>query len=67
MQIVFMAGAMTKNLPSHNFKWMDRNQKLENWREISCFLEVDLEYPDELHILHNDYPLSARENKNKWS
>ena len=22
------------------------------------FLEVDLEYPDELHELHNDYPLA---------
>ena len=21
-------------------------------------LKVDLEYPDELHIVHNDYPLS---------
>ena len=21
-------------------------------------LEVDLEYPDELHVLHNDYPLT---------
>ena len=24
---------------------------------IGCFLEVDLDYPDELHNLHNDYPL----------
>ena len=27
---------------------------------IGHFLEVDLKYPDELHELHNDYPL-ARE------
>ena len=26
--------------------------------EIGYFLEVDLEYPDELHELHNDYPLA---------
>ena len=26
--------------------------------EIRYFLEVDLEYPDELHELHNDYPLA---------
>ena len=26
--------------------------------EIEYFLEVDLEYPDELHELHNDYPLA---------
>ena len=26
-------------------------------------LEVDLEYPEELHELHNDYPLAAEEMK----
>ena len=26
-------------------------------------LEVDLEYPDELHVLHNDYPLAAEKLK----
>ena len=25
---------------------------------MGYFLEVDLEYPDELHKLHNDYPLA---------
>ena len=24
------------------------------------FLEVDLNYPDELHELHNDYPLAPK-------
>ena len=26
--------------------------------EIGYFFKVDLEYPDELHELHNDYPLA---------
>ena len=30
----------------------------ENWRNIPCILEVDLEYPKNLHDLHNDYPLA---------
>ena len=25
---------------------------------IGCILEADLEYPDELHDVHNDYPLA---------
>ena len=27
---------------------------------IVYFLKFDLEYPDELHELHNDYPLAPR-------
>ena len=45
------------------FKWLENvdgfdvnsvNEKIP----IGYFLEVDLEYPDELHELHNDYPLA---------
>ena len=32
--------------------------ELNNWENYSCILEVDLEYPKELHDLHNDYPLA---------
>jgi hypothetical protein len=27
-------------------------------KQGSCFVKVDLEYPKELHDLHNDYPLA---------
>ena len=57
--------AMLQKLPTHNFKWMT-NQEIENifnnqivqvWEKTPCILEVDLEYPEELHDRHNDYPL----------
>ena len=52
--------AMSKPLPTHGFKWMGPNE-LENWRKYSCILEVDLEYPKNLHDLHNDYPLAPEQ------
>ena len=30
---------------------------------MSCFLEVDVEYPEDLHDLHNDYPLATERVK----
>ena len=49
--------AMSMKLPTHGFKWMN-DKELLVWRKIPCILEVDLEYPNELHDLHNDYPLA---------
>ena len=34
--------------------------EFENWRNIPCILEVDLEYPQNLHDLHNDYLLAPK-------
>ena len=48
---------MCKPLPTSNFKWMDDGE-LMSWKKHTCILEVDLEYPKELHDLHNDYPLA---------
>ena len=48
---------MCKNLPTHGFEWMG-NDELNDWRSTPCILEVDLQYPRELHDLHNDYPLA---------
>ena len=34
------------------------DNELDDWENMSCILEVDLEYPEPLHNLHNDYPLA---------
>ena len=54
--------AMNKPLPTHGLKWMELSE-LENWRNYSCILEVDLEYPKSLHDLHSDYPLAPEQMK----
>ena len=54
--------AMSKELPTSAFKWMTDNE-LDDWKHLSCYLEVDLEYPEDLHGLHNDYPLSPERIK----
>ena len=56
--------AMSEKLPTHGFKWLTsgemeklfKNQIVQVWERIPCILEVDLQYPEELHDLHNDYP-----------
>ena len=49
--------AMSKKLPKRGFKWIP-NEELENWRNMPCILEVDLEYPKNLHDSHKDLPLA---------
>ena len=58
--------AMSQYLPTGGFKWMTEKQinkiNLAQYNENSekgFIIEVDLEYPKELHNLHNDYPLAA--------
>ena len=51
--------AMSQPLPTGDFKWMTSKQ-LESWIDHSCILEVDLDYPQELHDLHDDYPLAPK-------
>ena len=56
--------AMSEKLPTHGFKWLTggemeklfNNRVIQVWEKIPCILEVDLEYPENLHDLHNDYP-----------
>ena len=52
--------AMSKPLPTHGFKWM-KVDELETWELHPCILEVDLEYPKNLHDLHDDYPLAPEQ------
>ena len=46
------------------FEWMT-NDEIDDWKHQnqSCFLEIDLEYPEDLHDLHNDYPLAPERGK----
>ena len=53
---------MSKLLPTSGFKWMT-DDELDNWKHLSCILEVDLEYPEDLHDLHNDYRLATEHVK----
>ena len=46
--------AMCKPLPTHGLEWMEEDELIV-WKYIPCILEVDLDYPRELH---NDYPLA---------
>ena len=57
--------AMSQYLPTGNFKWMAYNEigkidlgKYKTDGKKGFILEVDLEYPKELHDIHNDYPVA---------
>ena len=54
--------AISEYLPCGRFKWLKNIDKFDimsinDKSPIGYFLEVDLEYPEELHELHNDFPL----------
>ena len=64
---------MLQPLPTHGFKWLNSEQEVREDVERRCgcdleritpdnkygyVLEVDLEYPTDLHDAHNDYPLA---------
>ena len=54
--------AMSKQLSTSGFKWMT-DDELDDWKHLSCILEVYLEYPEQLHDLHNDYHLAPERVK----
>ena len=67
---------MSQNLPTHGFKWMrdltkekvldileNANHSMNNLGKKGYIFEVDLEYPEHLWDLHNDYPLAPEKIK----
>ena len=62
--------AMSQYLPTGNFKWMTDKEiskidlgKYKADGKKGLILKVDLEYPKELHDLHNDYPIAPEKVK----
>ena len=62
--------AMSQYLPHGGFKWVEVNHetvnKILNKSDNSLngyFLEVDLNYPEELHDIHNNYPMAPEKIK----
>ena len=59
----FYGSAMSEFLPQEGFKWLKNVDEFDvmsisEKSPTGYFLQVDLQYPDELHELHNDYPLA---------
>ena len=66
---------MSQYLTYSKFKWLNEKEigkfwlnyiecnSIEGNSSVGYILEVDLEYPDELHDLHNDYPLAPEKLK----
>ena len=61
--------AMSQCLPTGGFRWMTQKQidkaslaACTEDRKKGIIPEVDLEYPDNLHDLHNDYPVAVEKN-----
>ena len=53
---------MSKQLPTSGFKWMT-DDVFDDWKHLSCILEIDLKYPEDGHDLHNDYSLAPERVK----
>ena len=61
---------MSQYLPYSEFKWLNQKEidkfcsnSIEENSSISYILEIDLNCPNELHELHNDYPLGPENFK----
>lgn len=57
--------AMSQYMPDGGLEWLDSDEwERIDWmlqtpqQEVGYFVECDLQYPPDLHDLHNDYPLA---------
>ena len=64
--------AMSQYLPYGGFKWVKVNNKVINrilnksaGSSYGYFLEIDLDYPKELHDFHEDFPMAPEKMKKK--
>ena len=62
---------MSQPLPYSGFKWLTKNKDGKFGRRKEGrgrIFEVDMEYPNHLHKLHNDYPLDPEKlsAKEEW-
>src|SRR6202044_3237949 len=62
--------AMNQYLPMSHFKWIDQNEYDSiDWKTINTksnigyILEVDLDYPSNLHDKHKNFPLAPEKMK----
>ena len=53
---------MSKQLSTSLFEWMT-DDELDDWKHLSCILEVDLHYLEDLPNLHNNYLLAPERVK----
>ena len=62
--------AISKFLPTCEFKWIDPKQfdlnKYNSNSSKGCFVEVDIEYSKELREIHNDYLLAPDKREIKY-
>ena len=59
--------AMSQYIPYSEFKWLNQKQidrfdlnLISENNSLECISEADLEYPNKLHKLHNDFPLAPK-------
>ena len=67
------AYCLSKKLPVGKFRWLEKNEisnfDIENTgsnTNLGYILEVDLVYPENLHVKHSDFPLAPIKKKIKY-